>query len=119
MDTNIQIFGDCKSTLTIRIINPNSGIRHAVLDLSLIDSDNNLFFLNRLFVSDDMRNKGAGKKLLDTMKEMLKKDCMGGKVIVTPGGYGSDLDELIRFYTKNGFELIEDEVNGYFMQYLF
>jgi len=61
------------------------------------------WYLNRVVVSPDSnRNQGIGGQLLARLQEELRKqDCK--KLIVEPGGYGSDPEQLFRFYKKHGF----------------
>src|SRR5437879_2897376 len=62
-----------------------------------------LWYLNRVVVQPaERRGQGIGSRLLRTLQSELKTvGCE--KLIVEPGGYGSDIDQLTRFYKKHGF----------------
>jgi GNAT superfamily N-acetyltransferase len=69
------------------------------------------WYLNRLLVSPKHRSKGVGSKLLTRLQEACKERRtlhpewpQVEAIIVEPGGYGSDVNELVRFYKKRGFQ---------------
>jgi len=60
------------------------------------------WYVNRVFVTEAERGKGFGlvvlRRLLDEIVKMNNK-----RVVVEPGGYGSDPERLKKFYEKVGF----------------
>lgn len=71
-------------------------------EASKIEGDR--WFLNRVVVQPEaLRRKQIGGKMLEKLKEELVA-CGCKELIVTPGGYGSDVKQLNRFYCKHGFE---------------
>lgn len=74
-----------------------------------------VWYLNRLLVSEGHRGNGVGSKLLSRLREAcaerraLHREWPQVKsIIVEPGGYGSDTKELLRFYKGRGFEEMRD-----------
>lgn len=61
------------------------------------------WLVSRVFVPEFYRSKGVGSLLLTKLKEELAKVHQFRRVMVSPGGYGSDPERLHRFYTRNGF----------------
>lgn len=73
------------------------------------------WFLNRLKVRDECQGQGVGPQLLAQLKAALVERAEShpdwpqcDRLIVTPGGYGSDEARLWKFYEREGFEPLED-----------
>lgn len=79
--------------------------RRSVIDASELYDGN--WEINRAFIQDNMRSNGLGSKMLQrAISEILNNNPKS--ICVTPGGYGSDVEELYRFYGKNGFRMDDD-----------
>ena len=97
------------------------GCRSAgVIDASMLPYDNGSWFLNRLIVKNSRRGQGVGSGLLSKLVSELTSrheehphwtPCK--TLIVTPGGYGSNVTRLIKFYQKQGFTMSKE---GDYMQ---
>lgn len=61
-----------------------------------------VWYLNRLLVAYELRGHGIGTQLLARVRDRLK-ELEAKKLIVEPGGYGSDPEKLDRFYRARGF----------------
>lgn len=72
-----------------------------------------VWWLARVFVKSGERNAGQGTRLLNELKAKLKKRN-AEYLIVCPGGYGSSVERLQEFYTKNGFLFSGDGVGRFF-----
>lgn len=61
------------------------------------------WWISRVVVNPpNRRNEGIGGKLLEHLKEVIKK--RGGEtLLVTPGGYGEETERQVRFYRSHGF----------------
>lgn len=71
-----------------------------------------IWFLNRAVIrAETDRRKGVGSQLLIKLLEKLKEQPDCKRLVVTPGGYGSDPSAQENFYLKNGFKLHK---RGYF-----
>jgi hypothetical protein len=58
------------------------------------------WFLNRVKVENEgERGQGMGSQAVRRLQGLLK----GEVIVVTPRGYGSDLERLTRFYERLGF----------------
>jgi ribosomal protein S18 acetylase RimI-like enzyme len=67
------------------------------------------WYLNRVVVTNSAdRGRGIGGNLLRILQQDLKENFSPGKLVVDPGGYGSDPEDLIKFYKKFGFEETEE-----------
>jgi len=60
------------------------------------------WWLARLKVDDRAQNRGLGSQLLNKALDTLERMGVPG-LIVAPGGYGSDVGELEKWYCKRGF----------------
>lgn len=67
------------------------------LDASILDEPGD-WQLNRLIVQPKFRNVGLGSQMLKKLQNR------SNKIIVHPGGYDLDLDEVINFYKHMGFK---------------
>lgn len=76
------------------------GGKRSVIDAS--ELYNNHWEINRAFIQPELRGGGVGSKMLQkTLSEIVKKGA--DYITVTPGGYGSDPEDLYKFYSKSGF----------------
>lgn len=81
--------------------------RACIIEASLIDPmreaiSDGVWYLNRLLVAYEARGNGIGTELIRRLAERLK--TLGAtKLIVEPGGYGSDPKRLWKFYSERGF----------------
>ena len=64
------------------------------------------WYLNRLKV--DPKGQGHGSELLKKLLEALTLREDFDILLLEPGGYGSDVDRLIKFYERHGFVLNEE-----------
>lgn len=65
------------------------------------------WWVNRVNVNPRETKAGIGTAMLSILKAVAKiRD--GTKLIVCPGGYGTDRSVLVAFYEKNGFVTVED-----------
>lgn len=64
----------------------------------------NHWWLARLKVTDRFQNQGIGSELLKMALEELEKKVGVVGLIVAPGGYGSDEEELKKWYGARGFK---------------
>ncbi len=68
-----------------------------------------VWWVSRVLVQPGLRGKGLGTKMLQRLiKEIQKKGAEA--ILVAPGGYNSNINKQINFYTKNGFK--EADPNG-------
>lgn len=67
--------------------------------------EDGLWRISRVKVDDSVRRCGIGRGLLERLQDELTKKGFVA-VRVQPGGYGSDPQDLQRFYEKCGFEVI-------------
>ena len=88
--------------------------------------DDGSWYLNRLVIKPNYRGQGLGPKLLDRLKEVFAERVIEhpdwpqcSRLLVEPGGYGSDVDELHKFYKSQGFKpypspgcLVWERING-------
>jgi len=61
------------------------------------------WWLARLKVNDKFQGLGIGTKLLTMLQDELEKKLGVVGLIVAPGGYGSDVGELEKWYGARGF----------------
>ena len=66
------------------------------------------WWVSRVFVHADHRNKGLGAFAVQALKAAVRLQG-GTELRVMPGGYGSDLKDLARFYERQGFVKQEQE----------
>lgn len=69
------------------------------------------WYLNRVIVRPGDRGKGIGRGLVQRLQEALRQRWAAEnhpaeirRLVVTPGGYGSDPADLEKFYASCGFE---------------
>ncbi len=68
------------------------------------------WYLNRVFVEDGQRHQDIGGRLVGHLKKAVAR--RGGLfLLVEPGGYGSDIVLLHRFYLRHGF-VVDAEFRG-------
>lgn len=60
-----------------------------------------LWYVNRVLVQGT-RSRGVGGRLLEMLKSSVAAQA-GTVMVVEPGGYGSDLGRLEKFYGSHGF----------------
>jgi len=97
---NVNKSSFCVSTSLVR------NFRIAICEISCIED--HLWYINRCLVPESMgRGKGIGSSLLQSALQTILEIDPIAKIIVQPGGYNSDPDRQINFYTGNGFVLSE------------
>lgn len=99
--SDLQIFASLQS-VTVSWRDPENIVRRGTADLSALGDGE--WEVNRVLVQGpgSPRGRGVGSRLLRTALAEVSK--MGGRrVLVAPGGYGSDPIQQRRFYEKNGF----------------
>lgn len=67
----------------------------------------NLRILSHLYVAEDYRLKGEGSALLAKVAELADKDQL--TIVLEPNHFETPTENLITFYTKNGYEKLQDE----------
>lgn len=72
-----------------------------------------VWFVNRVWVYPEGRSSGLGTTALQELKLLIQSECtktwwLPTRMVVTPGGYGSDPQDLHRFYIKNHFNQIRE-----------
>jgi len=82
------------------------------VSISINFTGDGAWYLNRLFVRQEHRGNGYGPMLLNKLWAALEERRTlhvdwprVSRVIVHPGGYGSDPEELGRFYQHMGFSV--------------
>ena len=85
------------NTVTTYKIENGRVVATAGMDLLLFPST---WWINRVFVSPELRGQGVGSQLLNTLKENSK----GKPILVHYGGYGADPVKQRSFYLSNGFK---------------
>lgn len=80
-----------------------------ILDVSVHFTKEGHWYLNRIVVRQP--RQGLGPKLLRRLRQAFEERqtvhpewVQKGPLIVEPGGYGSDYEGLVRFYTREGFQ---------------
>lgn len=72
------------------------------LELKIIDNKP-VYWFNRLFVNEKIRNKGYGKQLVSQVKEWADKHNFG--IVCQANAYGGlSQDQLVEFYKKYKFK---------------
>jgi GNAT superfamily N-acetyltransferase len=61
------------------------------------------WWVSRVLVQPSYRGKGFGSKCLSRAIELVRLQN-DKQIIVAPGGYGTPLEDLRKFYAKHGFE---------------
>jgi len=98
--------------ISITAIDGDRPFGAAALNSSYFGSlDATTWYLNRLFVNEKYRAQGLGSKLLVRLKKAFADRAVDhpdwpqcSRVLVEPGGYGSDINDLLRFYQRRGFK---------------
>ncbi len=67
------------------------------------------WWLCRLFVDGSYRREGVGTELLRRAMLLVATTETVSRVTVAPGGYGTDVEWLTRWYLKRGFNVVEGE----------
>lgn len=67
------------------------------------------WWLCRVKVNEKSQRSGIGTLLLMNLQKVLQAKGVRG-LVVAPGGYGSDLSRLVKFYEANGF--VQDKDHG-------
>ena len=76
--------------------------------------------LDYIYVSEDVRRKGIGRKLIDRMDTILKNSGISTAVLLFPKagnrlpGFGIEREEALSFFESSGFFLTKDEEAVYF-----
>lgn len=76
--------------------------------------------LDYIYVSEDARRKGIGRKLIDRMDTILKNSGISTAVLLFPKagnklpGFDIDREEALSFFESSGFFLTKDEEAVYF-----
>jgi len=71
--------------------------------------DTPVWWMSRVYVPDRLRGRGVGSKIVGTLIGHVKTlDKRIGRIVVAPGGYGSDPVRLVNFYEKLGFKMIKE-----------
>lgn len=82
------------------------------------------WYLNRVNVPSYHRGQGLGIALVTKLQDALieQQSSLPGphpsKLIVTPGGYGSDVSKLKQFYEACGFVAAVDKPNELLMEWV-
>lgn len=94
----------------IKIVNGNAANAsvsycrgHRCVAIANADVVGDHWWIARVFVYERARGKGLGLRLLQDLLAVMRKQSGPDRVIVSPGGYGSDPDELAVFYQRCGF----------------
>lgn len=98
MKVQVQSFDE---VVTASIILKGEMIATADMDLM-----GNKWWLSRLFVKENFRRRGLGRKLLAS----LKRNSRGILIEVMPGGYNMDKADQIRFYERCGFKKFDENI---------
>lgn len=99
-DLSFFVGGDRISTVSVTAFVQGPLLSTGCAEASLMGDH---WYLNRLVVKPSYRGKKIGTALLERLLSEL--ETRGGlPVIVEPGGYGSDVEELRSFYQRFGFE---------------
>lgn len=79
-------------------------------DASATELEPGVWYLNRMLVQpESARGQGLGTQLLNRLLESISSKPEFQHILVEPGGYGVDPERQLRFYTKYGFKLNEDQ----------
>lgn len=106
MSRTVDVF-DSGQNVTVTITDVSTGKNIAVVNADFLPH-NQYWWLARVFVKERYRGSGLGTLLLLRLQAVIKKKPVD-VVVVSPGGYGSDIDSLIQFYKKNEFRLIRED----------
>ena len=98
-------------SITVTRLQSDGGLGSVgTLSVSLFQG-NRHWYLNRLLIQAPYRRQGHGRQLFELLVSVLKRRAsfnsdwpQPDSIIVEPGGYDSDPDELITFYQKLGFQ---------------
>ena len=66
------------------------------------------WWLARLKVEPAYQGKKLGSVILELLKEKVSQKEGFGSLIVSPGGYGSDIERLVKFYESHGFMKLDE-----------
>ena len=75
------------------------------LDVTWWDDE---IWLNKLIIPEEHRGEGLGTKVLDMLKEYCDEKGIPMKLLAD-SCYGTELNHLIKFYKKHGFESYKEE----------
>ena len=71
-----------------------------------------VWYVNRVLVQpQELRGRGIGTRLLQTLIRELREKAGAEVLVVDPGGYDGDTDRQRRFYKKSGF-VPDHKING-------
>jgi predicted N-acetyltransferase YhbS len=87
----------------ISIVAVSGHLSAGVINLDAYPGKPNHWWLARLKVAEKHQNQGIGSKLLAMGLEELEKKVGVAGLIVAPGGYGSDEEQLEKWYGARGF----------------
>jgi len=97
-----DLFLVTSSGMSVSITHKGFRIR-AVAEATAFYDTPGSWYLNRVLVQDQkQRGQGLGSRMVRRLQEALvQQGCT--RLIVEPGGYGSNIRDLFRFYRKLGF----------------
>lgn len=107
MSRTVDVF-DSGQNVTVTITDVSTGENIAVANADFLPHKQ-YWWLARVFVKERYRGSGLGTLLLLRLQAVIKKKPVD-VVVVSPGGYGSDIDSLIQFYKKSEFRLIREDL---------
>lgn len=84
-----------------------------IATIGYCERNNKIAEVKKLYIDQEHRNKGLGRKLMDVVVEHIKKEKDYDKIYV---GTSNHFKNAIKFYQKYGFEYVFDEGNGYIFE---
>lgn len=100
---------------TVKTIGPAAGyvtafVTHDAFNRSIAEAMElkpSVWMLNRLLVPASMRGQGVGGAVINALVRELKAIDVR-LILVTPGGYDSDPERVVKFYKAHGFVDVAD-----------